>query len=242
MIRKIILAMIFTATASFASEISPQLIAVFHSLEKGEKQTVVLYGTSLTIGGEWARAMKAWFDDAYPDQVTFVNSGKGGANSAFGVEKLEERVLSYRPDFVMIEFSYNDAIDDILTPGQAWQNLDQMVTRIQKKNPSIAIILQTMNVGWDPRPDHLPFSRRAKLEIFNENYRRYAREKSIPFIDNYPAWLQLKQQEPEKYRTFIPDGSHPTSEGSLAIHWPAVKTLLETARASSLSQSELKSE
>jgi len=227
--------------ASFAGDVSPQLTGVFRHLQNGDQQTVVLYGTSLTIGGEWAKAMKAWFDEAYPNQVTFVNSAKGGANSDFGVKKLDERVLAYRPDFVLMEFSYNDAVDNLLTPEHAWKNLDQMVTRIREQNPSVAIVLQTMNVGWDPPPDHLPFSRRPKLEVFNENYRRYAREQAFPFIDNYPNWLRLKQEEPEKYHAFIPDGTHPTPEGSLAVTWPAVKALLEAARASAHSESQPKS-
>ena len=235
MIRKILLMIMLLATTSFAGNVSPELNEVFRRLDKGEKQTVVLYGTSLTIGGEWAKAMKSWFDEAYPNQVNFVNSGKGGANSDFGVKQLEARVLAHRPDLVLIEFSYNDSIDNLLTPQHAWNNLDQMVKRLREQNPAVAIVLQTMNVGWDPKPDHLPFSRRQQLEIFNENYRRYAREQAFPLLDHYPNWLRLKEQEPEKYHAFLPDGSHPTPAASLAVTWPTLKALLEAARTSAKS-------
>lgn len=224
------------AIPGFAAEVSPELVAVFQKLANGERQTVVLYGTSLTIGGEWAKAMKAWFDEAYPGQVNFVNSGKGGANSDFGVKSLEPRVLAHRPDLVLIEFSYNDAIDNLLTPEHAWNNLDQMATRIREPNPHAAIVLQTMNVGWDPRPDHRPFSRRANLEAFNENYRRYAREHAFPLIDHYPNWLHLKETANEKFRAYLPDGSHPTSEASQAVTWPSVRALLAKARSLAISQ------
>jgi len=237
MISRIFLMMNLLTVISFAADVSAQLTGVFKRLENGEKQTVVLYGTSLTIGGEWAMAMKTWFDKTYPGQVTFVNSGKGGANSDFGAKKLEERVLAHRPDFVLIEFSYNDAIDKVLSPEQAWNNLDRMVSEILKQNPEAAVVLQTMNTGWDPRPDHLPFSRRARLETFNDNYRRYAKEHALPFIDHYPNWLRLKEQESEKFQAYLPDGSHPTPEASLAITWPSVKALLEAASASTISKS-----
>lgn len=236
MSRTLLTFLLMTATFSFADDRPSPLTAFFQRLEKGGKQTVVLYGTSLTIGGEWARAMKAWFDETYPGQVTFVNSGKGGASSEFGVKNMEPRVLAHRPDLVVIEFSYNDAVDDLISPEKAWGNLDRMVSRLREQNPSVAVVLQIMNVGWDTKPDHLPFTRRPRLETFNENYRRYARENDLPLVDHYPIWLRLKEQENEKYRSYLPDGSHPTPEASLAVTWPAVKTLLEAAQASAISQ------
>lgn len=236
MSRTLLAFLLMTVTFSSAADQASQLAQFFQRLDKGGKQTVVLYGTSLTIGGEWAKAMKAWFDETYPGQVTFVNSGKGGASSEFGVKSLEPRVLMHRPDLVVMEFSYNDAVDDLISPEKAWGNLDQMVSRLRAQNPSVAVVLQIMNVGWDPKPDHLPFSRRPRLQTFNENYRRYARENNLPLVDHYPNWLRLKEQEYEKYRSYLPDGSHPTPEASLAVTWPALKTLLETARTSAISQ------
>ena len=106
-----------------------------------------------------------------------------------------------------------------------------MVAAIRSQNPRSAIILQIMNVGWDPRPDHLPFSRRANLEKFNENYRRFATKNALPLIDHYPAWLKLKEQNPETFHKYLPDGSHPTPQASLAVTWPAIESFLNHANA-----------
>jgi len=226
------LLMAFLASTGPSATVSSELTEVFQHLEKGQKQTIVLYGTSLTIDGEWAKAMNSWFHETYPDQVIFVNSGQGGANSDFGFKNVEKRVLEHRPNLVVLEFSYNDAIDNLLTAEQAWNNLDKMVSCMREQNPKVAIVLQIMNVGWDPNPNQLPFSRRIDLEKFNENYRRYAQEQKLPLIDHYPNWLRLKEQENKTYRAYLPDGSHPTPEASLTVTWPSVKALLETARSS----------
>lgn len=204
---------------------------VFKKLQSGQPQTIIVYGTSLTAGGMWAKAMKEWFDKEYPNQVIFVNSGRGGANSDVGVQSLTPKVLNLKPDLVFIEYSYNDAVDDLMPVQKGWDNLDKIVTGIHTQNPQTAIVLQTMNVGWDPSPEKLPFSRRANLEKYNDNYRRYAREKNLPLLDHYPAWLQLKEQEPEKFRAYIPDGSHPTPQGSLAVTWPTIEAFLNQAKA-----------
>ncbi len=228
---KLFLSMALILSASICHA-NPQLDQVFQKLKAGQPQTVVVYGTSLTAGGMWAKAMKEWFDKEYPNQVTFVNSGKGGANSDAGVRLLAPKVLALKPDLVFIEYSYNDSVDDLMPVQQGWDNLDKMVTGILTQNPQTAIVLQTMNVGWDPSPEKLPFSRRANLEKYNDNYRRYAREKSLPLIDHYQSWVKLKEEDPAKFHAYLPDGSHPSPAASLAVTWPALEAFLNQARQS----------
>jgi hypothetical protein len=60
--------LLFIATIGHATE--PRLMQLFRKLEAGAAQTVVVYGTSLTLHGEWALAMQNWFATNYPGQVT----------------------------------------------------------------------------------------------------------------------------------------------------------------------------
>ncbi len=212
------------AATTFAAP-TPSLVKFFDKLQAGHPETVVVYGTSLTAGGAWTGAMKQWFDSEFPNLVTFANCAKGGANSDWGAKNIG-KVLARHPDLVFIEFSYNDSIDDLMPVETAWGNLDSMVKAIRKQNPEACIVLQTMNVGWDAPNGRRTFSRRANLEKYNENYRRYAREQGLPLIDHYPVWLHLKETEPAKYQGYIPDGTHPTPAGSLAVTWPVVKAFL----------------
>lgn len=204
----------------------------FANLRAGKPQVIVLYGTSLTAGGEWAVATKAWFTENFGDKATVINGAGPGQNSQWGLANLDQRVLAHQPDLVLIEFSYNDAHQKFKLPvEQAAKNLDAIVRGIKAKRPQCDIVLQVMNANWDGNSDKKPMSSRPQLAAYNDNYRAYAKANNLPLIDHFPAWQELKDKDPEKFHALVPDGSHPTKEASLAVTWPAVKTLLERAAA-----------
>src|SRR6478736_3083366 len=90
-------AMLSTATAA-----EPLPTVVFRNLDAGKKQTVVVYGTSLTAGGAWAGAVQKWFEKQYPGLVNFINSGGPGQNSDWGKANLKAKVLDHRPDLIFL--------------------------------------------------------------------------------------------------------------------------------------------
>ena len=228
-----VLLLVCVACPARCAEIQEVLpVNVFHSLREGKQQTVVIYGTSLTAGGAWAKELQKYFDKNFPGQVKFLNSGGPGQNSDWGVANLDARVLKHSPDLVFIEFSYNDAHEKFkMTPEKAKANLETIVQAIKKQNLQTDIVLQTMNLPWDAPTGKTPKSARPQLEEFNENYRRYARENKLPLLDHYQNWLKVWTDDPAKYQKWLPDGSHPTTEASLAITWPAMEVLLEKARS-----------
>lgn len=212
----------------------PLPVTVFKNLEAGKPQTVITYGTSLTHKGAWTTSLKEYFDTQFPEKVTFVNSAKSGMTSDWGVENLNERVLSKKPDLVFIEFSMNDAATKHqISVEKSQANLDHIVKALRAQNPQVDIVLQTMNVAWDsPRMPEKKFgSERPNLEAYYEVYRRYAREHHLPLVDHYPNWLKLQKEEPEKFQKAVPDGIHPGSGASTERTWPAVQALLEKARS-----------
>lgn len=213
----------------------PLPVNVFRKLNAGRKQTVVVYGTSLTASAEWPKALKKYFDEHFPGQVTFVNAAKSGEHSNWGVANLENRVLSKKPDLVCIEFSINDAVTrfDIPTEKSA-ANLDAMVKALRQQNPQVDIVLQTMNGVWDAPAvpaDRKSASNRPHLADYYEVYRKYAHEHGLPLVDHHANWLKLQQDEPEKFKKWLPDGTHPIPEASVAVTFPAIQSTLEKARA-----------
>jgi acyl-CoA thioesterase I len=206
-------------------------IPVFENLQAGKRQTVVLYGTSLTSGGEWAKAMKTWFDVTYPGLVNVVNSAGPGQNSDWGLKNLNSRLLVHKPDLVFLEFSYNDASEKFQLPlERGMQNLDAMVKALERANPGVTIVLQIMNIGWDAPNGNRSQSTRPRLEAFNDNYRTYARLHSMMLLDHYPNWRKLKGTESRVFQSYVPDGTHPNAMGSLKVTWPVVKGWLESQR------------
>lgn len=211
-------------------EADPLVSGFFKKLKSGEKCSVVVYGTSLTQGGAWAVAMKDWFDQKSPGTVSFHNGGGPGQNSDWGVANLEAKVLKHRPDLVLIEFSYNDAHEKFKLPvAKGKSNLDEMVKAIRKQNPLTCIVLQVMNANWDAPNGNGSSLHRPELAAYNQNYRDYAQANHLPLLDHYPTWQKLKETDVGKFHAYIPDGTHPNKEGSLAITWPLIQTWLENS-------------
>ena len=213
---------------------TPLPTAIFQNLASGKKQTVVVYGTSLTIGGAWAQALAAYWETHYPGLVVFENAAKSGMHSRWGVENLAERVLARNPDLVFFEFAINDAsTKNQVSPGQSVANLDAMVRALRKQNPKIEIVIHTMNPAYDsPRvPEKKYGGDRPQLEAYYDGYRDYARQHALPLVDHFPAWRKIQQEDPKRFEEMVPDGIHPSSPASVAITWPAVEALLERARA-----------
>lgn len=234
--RLLVLMCLLIGLASAVRATAPAPATVFQRLNKGEHQTVLVYGTSLTAGGAWTGALKHWLDQQYPGKVKFINSGGPGQNSDWGVAQLKSKVLDHRPDLVFIEFAYNDAHEKFKMPVERGaSNLKTIVDAIRAQNPDAVIVLQTMNVGWDAPNGKLSLTVRPQHEQFNDNYRNLARQEGLPLLDHYAAWKKLKESDPKTYQAYIPDGTHPERAGSLAVTWIGVKAWLETARASATS-------
>ncbi len=220
---------VFVAVVSHAAE--PRLMQLFRKLEAGENQVVVVYGTSLTLYGEWASALQSWFTTNYPGQVTFINSGGSGMNSSWGVTNLQNKVLAHQPNLVVVEFSFNDAHSSFALPvAQARTNLQTIVQGIHAQDTDTTVLLQIMNVPWDA-PGNPALTSRPQLEAFNDNYRQFADTDDLPLMDHYPVWLALQQTNQTLFKTYIPDGAHPNSVGNLMITWPALRDWLESSRA-----------
>ena len=82
----------------------------------GEKLTIGYLGGSITMGSLatvqekcYAYLSHMWWKETFPQaDIQFVNAGIGATTSQFGVARVEEDLLAYKPDVVFIEFTVND--------------------------------------------------------------------------------------------------------------------------------------
>jgi len=187
-------------------------------LDAGEKQTVVVYGTSLTAVGVWVDQLRTVLEQNYPGQITLINSAHGGSNSDWGRKSFDEKVIKQDPDTVFIEFAINDAVTGRnVSVGQARENLEEMMDRLLKSNPDCEIILMTMN----PCVAHHK-ARRPDLTAYYQMYRDVAGERGVQLIDHYPVWEKLLNEEPGLFLSYVPDGIHPVREGALQVIMPTM--------------------
>lgn len=88
----------------------------FVKAASGEPVTVGFLGGSITQGSLsstpetcYAYLVYKWWCEKFPEtQINYVNAGIGGTPSSFGVARVDDDLLKYKPDFVVVEFSVND--------------------------------------------------------------------------------------------------------------------------------------
>jgi hypothetical protein len=106
----------------------------------GEAVTIVAFGTSITLGGQYlAPLVPALSAATGNDRIELVNSGLRGYMSIWGAFRVSERVLVHRPDLVLIEFAHNEldvgrALESI-TPG-----LEGIISQIRAASPACEIV------------------------------------------------------------------------------------------------------
>ncbi|HEX3008349.1 MAG TPA: hypothetical protein VHO90_12130, partial [Bacteroidales bacterium] len=104
-VKLILFILLFCNTVRLSSQ-----SALVKNLKNGEDQTVVVYGTSLSsgeLGKAWMQKVADQLNAKYANHLKFYISGKGGMWSTWGVENMEDSVISKRPDAVFIEFGIN---------------------------------------------------------------------------------------------------------------------------------------
>lgn len=130
------------------------LAAVMKKAESGEPVTIAVIGGSITQGtissgpldseietkACYADIFFAWWKETFPNtEVTVINAGIGGTDSYLGVHRVQEDVLDYHPDVVLIEYSVNDGANN------TYQNsYDNLVRKVLKSEDSPAVLLLFM--------------------------------------------------------------------------------------------------
>lgn len=202
------------------------------ALKEGRSQTIVCYGTSLTVSShEWVDGLRSALDARWPGKATVVNSGLSGKNSATGLANVQDQVVSKNPDAVLIEFSMNDAADSLNSGKTADQaladaesNLKAIIAAVKAARPDCEIILETMDPYVHVSGSSL--SNRTGLEQHIAMYRRVAAENGYLLIDNWPKWQAILAKGEAEYLKLVPDGVHPNALGSKTVTLPNVlKTL-----------------
>ena len=195
-------------------------------LQKGQPQHLIVYGTSLSSGGNgsaWMDVVKARIGEKYGDNlVSYTLAGKGGMWSVWGVKNFEDSVIAKKPDAVFIEFGMNDAFQEYGTSvALARLNLEYMIDRLRLYNDSCDIFLQVMNM-----PIGKSATFRPHLDDYYAMYRKVAEEKKVMLIDHYPNWKQILDQGEDTFRQYVPDGLHPNKKGGEEVIAPKIVEIL----------------
>ena len=119
---------------------------------KGEPLKLAFLGGSITQGSLastpkccYAYRTYNWWKKAFPlSDIAYINAGIGGTSSHLGTARVEEDVLRYHADFIIVEFAVNDQDDS----SHFMETYEGLIRRILKNKFCPALLL-VHNVRYD---------------------------------------------------------------------------------------------
>lgn len=133
-------------------EASDQLPRTLAKLKQGEPVKVVLFGDSISVGGESsaknhrAPFMPVWSDLAstkvkqhYPGPVDWVNPSLGGTVTRWGVETVDGLAAFEKPDLAIIAFGMNDG--GWMSVEEFMANTQTIMAAFRAQNPAVEFLL-----------------------------------------------------------------------------------------------------
>ena len=171
--------------------------------EQGDRMTLAFLGGSITQGSVssrytncYAYLVYEWFVRRFPKTVfTYVNAGVGGTTSQFGVSRVDEDVLLYKPDFVIIEFSVNDDNTDFYK-----ETYEGLVRKVYGSVYEPAVLL-VHNVFYDTG------------DSAEEKHRAVGLHYQLPSVSMKPTiYAEVASGKIPAYE-ITPDNLHPNSAG-----------------------------
>lgn len=121
-----------------------KLSLVLQKAQRGEEITIGFLGGSITQGcnpsvpeNAYAYRVYKWLEAfVSPTPVTYINAGIGATGSLIGVHRVEEDLLQYKPDIIIVEFAAND-----VSPTESTSySYESIIRRIIKVLPDTAIV------------------------------------------------------------------------------------------------------
>ena len=142
---------------------------------------------------------------AYPKaKLEMINAGISGHTTANALSRIDQDVISKKPDLVIIMFGMNDVTR--VTIDDYEKNL-RMITR-QCMDAGAAVMLCTPNSVYEntDRPN-------AKLEAYSERVRKIGREFELPVVDFFNDWSELHQKDATSWMLLMSETIHPNMNG-----------------------------
>jgi lysophospholipase L1-like esterase len=149
-----------------------RIFNVMAKARRGEPITIGVIGGSITAGfaastesKRWANLMTDWWKNTFgSSKVTLINAGFGGTGTAIADFRVQNDLLKFNPDFVIIEFAVNDTLDSLST-----ETMEGLVRQIlsSSHNPAVMIVNFMLLNGKSAINYHKPVADHYKLPFIN---------------------------------------------------------------------------
>lgn len=175
--------------------------------EKGQKIKIGFLGGSITQGSLssepkmcYAYLVYKWWKEKFPQsEIIYINAGIGGTTSQFGVSRVEEHLLKYRPDFALIEFAVNDDNTEFFE-----ETYEGLIRKAYGNECEMAVLLMN-NVRYDNGTNA------------QEMHERVAKAYELPMVSmKSTIWPEVEAGRIPK-REITPDDLHPNDAGHALV-------------------------
>ena len=186
---------------------------------------IIGYGDSIMTGAEtsaehlqFIRRYIAYLSELFPDsQIELEDAALPGHTTAEGVKQLEEKVLTHRPDLVLVAFGMNDHIKPCgngISLANFKNNLFKIVIAIKESTSAEVILLST----FPPNPNW--FFSTGRVNEYAEVTRAIAEQTATAYADVYSVWEKVlkRKDHPSLLGNNI---NHPNDFG----HWLYLQAL-----------------
>ena len=141
--------------------------------DSGEKLTIGFIGGSITMGSGasayencYASKVFDWFHTNFKESsFEFINAGIGATTSQFACARVEEDLLSKKPDFIIVEFSVND--EGTAKYGETFESLLRLILESESKPAVIVLNMVQYNTGNNAQNRHNEIAKAYDLPILS---------------------------------------------------------------------------
>ena len=174
-----------------------------NSAVKGNNITIGFIGGSITQGTGATeeencyayRVYKWWESNFSNSQTKYINAGIGGTDSKFGVARVSDDLLQYKPDIVVVEFAVND-VDN----PDCLQTAEGLIRRILENDKETAVLI-LCNLIYD------------SAATMQDEYEKLAQHYDIPLISIKDTVYKKIQDGILKVEEVTTDKIHPIDKG-----------------------------
>jgi lysophospholipase L1-like esterase len=191
---------------------APSLEALRMRLDSGEPTRVVCFGDSITGAYYHTGGRRAWCDmlgialqSLYPRaRVEMINAGVSGHTTAQALARIDKDVIARMPHLVVVMFGMNDVAR--LPLEEYIANLQTIIEKCHAAGASVVVCTPNAVIENAARPN-------AKLALLAERLRQLAKERSLPLVDTFVDYQQVRERDETAFRLLMSDEIHPNMHG-----------------------------
>jgi lysophospholipase L1-like esterase len=167
--------------------------------------------------------------------VNIINAGVSGSNAKAGLQRLDEFVISHKPDLTVVCFGLNDCKNGIEGISTYVDSLSAIFDNLTSAGSEI--IFMTPNMMCCTISPHITDAvtkeiaemcmdnqNKGMLDAYIDAARALCKEKGIPVCDVYKKWKRMAECGIDVTELLANKINHPTRE----MNWLFAASLLET--------------